>query len=53
MKQLEELISMTIKKAHEANKKAGLCGQAPSDFPEFFGFLVEQNIDSISFNRYA
>jgi pyruvate,water dikinase len=30
-----------------------LCGQAPSDFPEYAAFLVEQGIDSISFNPDA
>jgi pyruvate, water dikinase len=31
-------------------KKVGICGQAPSDYPEFARFLVEQGIDSISLN---
>lgn len=39
-----------IEKAHEAGAKVGLCGQAPSDYPEFTRFLVECGIDSISFN---
>jgi pyruvate, water dikinase len=43
-------ISHLIKKAHDAGVKVGLCGQAPSDYPEFTRFLVEQGIDSISFN---
>ena len=38
------------KAAHEAGIKVGLCGQAPSDHPEFARFLVEQGIDSISLN---
>jgi pyruvate,water dikinase len=32
------------------NRKIGICGQAPSDYPEFAQFLVEQGIDSISLN---
>ena len=47
------LISMVIKKAKKAGAKIGLCGQAPSDFPEYARFLVEQGIDSISFNPDA
>ena len=47
------MISTMIKKAKAAGVKIGLCGQAPSDFPEFAQFLVEQGIDSISFNPDA
>ena len=36
-----------------AQKQIGLCGQAPRDFPEFAIFLVEQGIDSISYNPDA
>jgi pyruvate,water dikinase len=42
-----------IKKAKAAGAHVGLCGQAPSDFPEFARFLVDQGIDSISFNPDA
>lgn len=49
----KQLISLLIKKAKKANIKVGLCGQAPSDFPEYAQFLVEQGIDSISFNPDA
>ncbi len=52
-KSAKEMISMMIKKAKHAGRKIGLCGQAPSDFPEFASFLVEQGIDSISFNPDA
>lgn len=41
-------ISLAISGAIKNNKPAGLCGQAPSDKPEFAAFLVEQGIDSIS-----
>ncbi len=47
---VKQLISLAIKKAKKAKIKIGLCGQAPSDFPEFAQFLVEQRIHSISFN---
>ena len=48
-----EMIRMVIHKAKEASVKIGLCGQAPSDFPEFAQFLVEQGINSIAFNPDA
>jgi len=35
---------------HRPRRKVGICGQAPSDFPEFAEFLVECGIDSISLN---
>jgi len=39
--------------AHEPRRKVGICGQAPSDFPEFAEFLVECGIDSMSLNPDA
>jgi pyruvate,water dikinase len=48
-----DMIGTMIHKAKEAGRKIGLCGQAPSDYPEFAQFLVEQGIDSISFNADA
>lgn len=39
-----------IKNAHKKNCKVGICGQAPSDHPEFARFLIENDIDSISLN---
>ncbi len=47
---VKKLISILIKEAHTAGLKVGICGQGPSDFPEFAEFLVEQGIDSISLN---
>ncbi|MHA1534206.1 MAG: phosphoenolpyruvate synthase [Promethearchaeota archaeon] len=43
-------VSHLIKTAHERNRKVGICGQAPSDDPEFLRFLVREGIDSISLN---
>ncbi len=48
-----ETIATMIAKARKAGVKIGLCGQAPSDFPEFAQFLVEEGINSISFNADA
>jgi len=47
------MIAQAIAAAKKAGIKIGLCGQAPSDFPEFSQFLVEQGIDSISFTPDA
>ncbi|MEK7644360.1 MAG: phosphoenolpyruvate synthase, partial [Patescibacteria group bacterium] len=47
---VKEMIRQVIKIAHSAKKKIGICGQAPSDYPEFAEFLVTQGIDSISLN---
>jgi pyruvate,water dikinase len=41
---------MLIDTAHASGKKVGLCGQAPSDHPDFAAFLVELGIDSVSLN---
>ncbi len=48
-----QLIEMTLVKAKLAGVKTGLCGQAPSDYPEYAKFLVENGINSISFNPDA
>lgn len=50
---VKELIRKTIKAAKQNKIKVGLCGQAPSDIPEFAEFLIEEGIDSISFNPDA
>lgn len=44
------MIAEAIRSAHAVGKPIGICGQAPSDFPEFAEWLVEQKIDSISLN---
>ncbi|MDE3181979.1 MAG: phosphoenolpyruvate synthase [Bacteroidota bacterium] len=50
---VKQQIAVMIDKAKKAGVKIGLCGQAPSDFPEFAQFLVAEHIDSISFNPDA
>ncbi|KFA70140.1 hypothetical protein S40285_06615 [Stachybotrys chlorohalonatus IBT 40285] len=42
------LIKQAIQAAHSKSRKIGICGQAPSDYPEFAKFLVDSGIDSIS-----
>jgi pyruvate,water dikinase len=45
---VKRMISSLIDRAHKAGRKVGICGQAPSDHPDFAAFLVESGIDSIS-----
>jgi len=47
---VKDLIVRVIKEAHRAGCKVGICGQAPSDYPEYADFLVASGIDSISLN---
>jgi pyruvate,water dikinase len=47
---VKSMIAQVIKVCREKHRKIGICGQAPSDYPEFAQFLVEQGIDSISLN---
>jgi pyruvate,water dikinase len=47
---VKTLIATVIQKAKKAGRKIGICGQAPSDFPDFAQFLVKCEIDSISLN---
>jgi pyruvate, water dikinase len=45
---IKKMISAVIRVAHDKERKIGLCGQAPSDWPGYSRFLVEAGIDSIS-----
>ena len=47
---VKKMIAQVIKTAKAEGRKIGICGQAPSDYPDFAAFLVEQGIDSISLN---
>jgi pyruvate,water dikinase len=47
---VKKMIVQVIAAARAKHRKVGICGQAPSDYPEFAQFLVEQGIDSISLN---
>jgi pyruvate,water dikinase len=44
------MIAQVIDEAHGAGRPIGICGQAPSDFPDFARWLVEEGITSISLN---
>ena len=47
---VKKMIANVIRDARLAGRKIGICGQAPSDYPEFAEFLVGEKIDSISLN---
>ena len=47
---VKTMIAQVIAACRAKGRKIGICGQAPSDYPEFAQFLVEQGIDSISLN---
>ena len=47
---VKRMIASAIRTAKERGRKIGICGQAPSDYPEFARFLVENGIDSMSLN---
>jgi pyruvate,water dikinase len=47
---VKKMVAALIERAHRKNRKVGICGQAPSDHPEFATFLQREGIDSISLN---
>jgi pyruvate,water dikinase len=47
---IKTMIHHLIRAAHKAGRKVGICGEAPSNYPDFAGFLVEAGIDSMSLN---
>ncbi|MEM7580621.1 MAG: phosphoenolpyruvate synthase [Cyanobacteria bacterium P01_A01_bin.80] len=47
---VKRMVKLAIQSVKKHSRKIGICGQAPSDYPEFAQFLVEQGIDSISLN---
>ena len=50
---VKTMIAAAIREAHAKGRKIGICGQAPSDHPDFAEFLVDEGIDSISLNPDA
>lgn len=50
---VKKMVASVIQAVKAKGRKIGICGQAPSDYPEFTRFLVEQGIDSISLNSDA
>lgn len=47
---VKKLIALIIHKCKQKNKYIGICGQAPSDYPDFAKFLVDEGIESMSLN---
>ena len=47
---VKRMIKMAVEGARRNNRHSGLCGQAPSDYPEMAAYLVEIGIDSMSLN---
>jgi pyruvate,water dikinase len=47
---VKRLIRMVVDAAHRRGRKVGICGQAPSDYPDFAEYLAEIGIDSMSLN---
>jgi pyruvate,water dikinase len=49
-KAVKEMVKKVIKLCRKMKKYCGICGQAPSDYPEFAKFLMKEGIESISLN---
>ena len=47
---VKNMVREVIRAAHKVDRRVGICGEAPSDYPEFAAFLVESGVDSISVN---
>ncbi len=47
---VKKMMTMAIEGAHKQKRYIGICGQAPSDYPEIAQFLIKNNIDSLSLN---
>jgi len=47
---VKRLVEMVVAEAHRHGRTVGICGQAPSDYPDFAEFLADLGIDSISLN---
>ena len=47
---VKRLIGEVVEKAHGAGRPVGICGEAPSNYPDFAEWLAEIEIDSISLN---
>jgi len=47
---IKKMLKMAIEACHKQGKYVGICGQGPSDYPDFAAWLLKQNITSISLN---
>lgn len=47
---VKKMMAMAIEGAHKKNRYIGICGQAPSDYPEIAEFLIHKGVDSLSLN---
>ena len=50
---VKRMLALAIQGAKKAGRPIGICGQAPSDYPDIAQFLVEQGINSVSLNPDA